>query len=1500
MPTRIPMPFINPIFPLPQVPPTPELAQPLSFGPNQVIAMFPVRLETRFFRLASGDFELKVRIYPDKVHIDTHEEGLTDEEAMWGKHFWDQTWHAGNDEDLKKLAWRQLAERFGANRAAWVARCLTPLNLADQPAEPVSQDGPLSKPIIFPAPQTKTEPWTRAPLTRALPKRWWVLGYKGGSLVTRGVGNPIPDELHVGPDPAAPAEEIREEDLAIDAGMKWMVDFAAAEVVGMGVRLRLTTIQVAMGFDVLLAFGVRSTPDLVDSALELARLLDAHHHTDGLNFVLQGTPTNNTPDAPSGFSSLDLGQEESYRSERSASAFKAGDGSNADALAAALGLKNDLGITLAHLGNGDATEQLDALHMNRALWPTTWGYYLSQMMSGSPLSADDIAWARQHFIANVRASGPLPAIRLGKQPYGILPVTSLDAWKPRAGQEAQAVRDMKLRDFLVKLREVWRRNLTDVPRVGRSSNPEQDFTDVLGMDGVSSSYSIRHAMGETYLRTLWTFMAPGDQTEWWRKQLELTKASLTAVGLNWNPHLSHVTYSGWYRHLSGPTVQTEMLSEDAALAPNYIDLLLDETDLEKLRRETFSQFRPKGLLYSLLRQAMLLEYWATGLNLSSPGLAGAGGAAASIRQLRETEMVGVGAASLTPWDLLNRPVPPITNDPLWTFLSNLRSTPADPATAARVASLLEFRESAAHLKAASAARLQRSFAGTLDLCSHRLDAWITSVATKRLHEIRRTNPSGILLGGYGWVLNLKATPPSAPEALPPGDPGPLLKLSGNPGYTHTPSLNQASTVAVLRNGHLTHSDPAVKDLLAIDLSSERVRLAKWLLDGVRQGQPLGALLGYRFERRLQQGKLAEFIPFFREVAPLVAGKLEQTADPANPSVESIAANNVVDGLELSRKWKGVPSTATLGVLFNPLAKRPNPQHLLQAQPLLKAELDLLEDAVDAVSDALIAESVHHAVQGNPMRTASTLDAIANGDAPPPELDVTRTPRTGTALTYRVAVLFGGAATVPAEWRQPAVPHRSNAEPYLNAWAARLLCLPSQVRCQIEKLNPSTAEVLETKDLRLNELGLSPLDLIYAAEGNQNGEPSELELRILYTSRRKAAGFAKGDLLRINPGRSADWPATELSYGEFSELLRAARRLVTGARAIEGSELDLPESSQPIGPKLQELQGRADEADQAIRSAASDLKAQLDPAASANPDTLRSAILRAAHLGVSGAVPVCPVGADAADVEELQAQGASILSELYSRVDQLAALADGFKPATATDIERRDYHLGRLRAVFGRSFVVLPRFSLSNSGDLEMALANSAKIQDNDPLAAVTWFQRVSRVREGVARLDSALRYADALQTGERLNLKVAQLPYKPDDRWVGLPMKGGQTLSPSRFSLVIQCPEALNVKQPLAGLMIDEWVEVVPNTTETTGLVFQYDQPNAAPPQAILLAVPPDLDQPWTAWSMQRVLLEALDLAQIRAVDPDSLDEVGHYLPAIFVAANAAGDTVSTDFSTLK
>ena len=216
---------------------------------------------------------------------------------------------------------------------------------------------------------------------------------------------------------------------------------------------------------------------------------------------------------------------------------------------------------------------------------------------------------------------------------------------------------------------------------------------------------------------------------------------------------------------------------------------------------------------------------------------------------------------------------------------------------------------------------------------------------------------------------------------------------------------------------------------AIDLSSRRVRLAAQLLDGVRQGQPLGALLGYRFERSLHERQLDVYIERCRQLAPL------RSADAPTPTAasEAIAANRVVDGLLLHQKWQDfVKHQATL-------FPAPDSPFLVCA-----AALRELDEAIDALGDAVVAETVYQAVRGNTVRTASTLAAIAHGEAPPPELDVARTPRSGIGLTHRVLWLLAAPAATPAVagWPAASKSPRAAAEPRLNAWAAGLLPPPA--------------------------------------------------------------------------------------------------------------------------------------------------------------------------------------------------------------------------------------------------------------------------------------------------------------------------------------------------------------------------------------------------------------------------------------------------------------------------
>jgi len=83
-------------------------------------------------------------------------------------------------------------------------------------------------------------------------------------------------------------------------------------------------------------------------------------------------------------------------------------------------------------------------------------------------------------------------------------------------------------------------------------------------------------------------------------------------------------------------------------------------------------------------------------------------------------------------------------------------------------------------------------------------------------------------------------------------------------------------------------------------------------------------------------------------------------------------------------------------------------------------------------------------------------------------------------------------------------------------------------------------------------------------------------------------------------------------------------------------------------------------------------------------------------------------------------------------------------------------------------------------------------------------------------------------------------------------------------------------------------------------VAFHYGEPSARAPQALLLAVCPDNRPFWDDDLVLGVLEETLELVKIRAVDLDSVAEVGQILPALYFALNLQGATVSTNFATVK
>lgn len=1419
------------------------------------VALLPVRLETRFRK-----DELLVRIYPDDIHADTHERDLTDVEEEAGRRFWEESWRAADDRALLEKAWAALAEGFGPYRAAWIARALEPENPGDRPASPVPDGEELPVAPVFPEVRGRADVWARVPRTRMLPDRWVALGYRGGNRVVTAWGEPVPDTLAVGPDPnATPTDD----GLPFDDGMRWMVDFGEAERVGMGLRVPLTG-SLASGLDRLVVLGVKASLDPAASAERLGAQLEAHHYTQGLGLVPQGTPTNNTTDEPSGFAAREPDHALSYAIERTEPLFRPGDGRDGDHLASALGIAPSV---LAHVIGAGGQDQLDGFHMNRALWPATWGYYLAQMFYGI-FSDEAIRAGREQFIHWVRATGPLPVIRVGEQPYGILPVTAFQRWK-MDGSEGRF--DEELVPFLGRLRAKWLAAVDRVPRMGRSGDPDRDLVEVLGMEERSVHFAARSFVGKEYLRNLWAFLGWRVDPTWWAIQEMLALEVLRDLQLPWRFRLSKGVYSRHAAPILRDLVEAGALSSTKPLANNYIKWLRLSGYLP-LRDNIYPGGRPKTMLYLLLRHSLLLTYADSAFQflqrykLVTPA------------ERREPELLDMGSKELTPtgYRHLERRLPELTGEKsLGEFLAG-QSNFKGP----ELQELGELLESFAYLENRPTAILERLLTETLDLATHRLDAWITAYPTRRLALIRNKVPVGLYLGGYGWVENLRPAPPRKKAEPPPGEAGPVTVAPDNAGYIQTASPAHAATAAVLRSGQLSHGPTGAGERLALDLSSRRVRLALETLDGVRQGQPLGALLGYRFERGLHEGhpglELDRYILPFREQAPLVAGKLEQTDEP----MESIAANNVVDGLALARMHKAGRIPWGVDGLPSPATERAEYQACL-------AELGHLADQIDAVSDLITAEAVYQTMQGNPIRVGASVDAIGRGEMPP-EIQVVRTPRSGVGLVHRLGILLGDPAGGPAAWPiHESLAVRAAAEPYANAWAGGLFGDPARVICHGAYVEGEA--VLAARLVRLSELGLSPLDLIYMTEGSDQAALAELEQRFrLVLLSDWPVGVPTTAEIRLDYGRDPSWGPEMLSLAEFLEVVRSVRTLLLGARALDARDFALPEESATPGVDLAELAARADQAEDAFRSAYADL--DVLTATGSGVDlawVYHQNLLRLAAFGIPGTVP-----AVRDDMVILREQAEVGLNEARKRMKRLDSLHAGFDRAAASELEQREHDESRFKEIFGASFRVLVRFRVANATELSQTFAQSLALQAGDPQAAVTWLQRAAKVREGVARLDEASLYAVAIGARE-MELQVGQLPFVPDDRWVALPFESPE-LPGGRVSLVVDAPVGFDPEQAMVGLLVDEWNEVVPNRTEMTAVAYHYDEPGARAPQSILLAVTPDLSrESWDLDTLEAVVLETLELAKIRGVDLDHLPGVGHYLPALHFAQNISGQTFS-------
>jgi len=583
----------------------------------------------------------------DEILVIPTDTPLSAAEAAAVSTYWQSAWLADDNAAKVDAANAVLTGAVGAARAAQLISGYAPFNLADRPADPLTKASVrLSVALVVfpPDPVTNQQSWSQAPQVRQFPDCFVLLGFNGTTQAIEAVGSSVTLPLYTGPDPSADAStdptsciHPAPPDLFVPDQLQWMVDFDRAVAAGMGLRIPLTAEQYAAGFTRLLVLGLQLSTAEKDGPAALQELL-AHHQWSRSGFFLvpQGTPAHNATGAAAGATPED-DADASFddRTNRPLFTPVADATQKRDGQWLAEFLRLDPAFVAGAHGSG-GMDQMQARAMQTALWPATMGYWMDTMFTPNPgttsiFSDQVIDDTRSFFTSYVSGRGPLPAIRIAGQPYGILPTTAFSRiqWflDDRIRSSVSLSYLANLYNLLRKLDDDWTNMRQNAAWVGKAGDAQQTLLDIVGLHPSSVEYYSRNAESLSQLFNMFNRFALGPV--WYTAQLNLNLQEAALV------LLSQFGYSGalpdilnHYFLTDNPQITT--IIDDCPLSEtdpiriyttdnhNYIQWLIAAAtkSLDTLREESgfIDNQSPQALLYLLLRHALMLGYYTTSYN----------------------------------------------------------------------------------------------------------------------------------------------------------------------------------------------------------------------------------------------------------------------------------------------------------------------------------------------------------------------------------------------------------------------------------------------------------------------------------------------------------------------------------------------------------------------------------------------------------------------------------------------------------------------------------------------------------------------------------------------------------------------------------------------------------------------------------------------------------------------------------------------------------------------
>lgn len=1429
---------------------------PCDASPDVPLVLLPVRVECK----TSGS-TLRVRVTPDEIHVDALARTLSDLEAESARTWWRAVW----TDAASPVPWTELVETVGSDRAAWAARAMTPLNL----------DGFGAGDPQFPDPPTEV---ANGSVARCLPDRFVVTVSIAGRDPITVVGPPIPRDVPISPLALGDDDVVDIAGLRVPAGSEWAVSFDEAKKIGLGIEVPLP--RGATAIDSVVVVGTRNSVAERDNARDLGDLLVSHAFSDGFDLLAHGMPTNNAQ-----------ADRSPYRTAESMGApATAVPAPSAQAAAVARLLGVDGAVVESLLTPDGTRSTLEAAQRaaNTALWWTTWEPVLKKVDEADipAVTPATIESARRLHRDDVRGAGHSSTIRVGAQPYGILPVSDLDAWEPESGDISAALVPL-VRRVLAR----WTARAQRLPRIRPGDEvSDEALLEMLGTNPTSTGVRARPAVDGPQISTL--AAATGAPVSVVAAEKQLAQAVMSQYSVELGQRLTAPALQDLTRTIALPLVSARdaevvatILADGAPQVDSVLQALLDiawdEAKAAQLRAAPSTYVGP---LLDFLRPDAQIVALAQAAMSSSIDTAVSAAPAQSARELfaaastlrstvhfdgQPTEAISLAAIE---------PVAEARTSFAQVALE-LGDTPeARWVGQEAIAGILELfgmrwetRDAMTALAAAPIDERRIAVASALDVASHRVDAWATGIVAARQRAL--STDEGITIGAFGYLEDLRlGVAAREPE-----------------GWLHAPSPSHAVAEGVLASAHRSRIGATQgAQPFAIDLSSRRGGELRRILEGMRRGQTIGAMLGYQIERGLTRSA-GRFQLTLRQLAPLNTEEVANEAASRGRTAR-MAAADVVDGVDLLRRFPLESLDAAAPPLRTKLSEKPVNAYIDGAWPAVTDEewatvvsaLRGAAETLDAVSDALLAESVLHYVSGNPSRASAAMDAAGSGGAVDPDLDVLGVRQAGRTLTHNAYVVIPEGATGWSSTRPRAV-----AEPRLEAWAARRLGDPGDI----------VVSDGAGGRLTLADAGFAALDLVFADD-----LPSLVrDLR--------AALPAMGDVVTA---RGPSWPRKARPLTMAAALAATLRSIAAGGNALTPDRLVGSGDPAQHAIDRDELLGRCTTLLDALADALEIGEATIgaiDPLtlaiAEADVADLRAAVEPLAAFGVTLS-PNVAVPTDAAWAVGAW-EGAS--ARYVSATAMLDALA-----ATAADLVDAQV-LTRVEAIaesiLGDGFPILPVLRHIDGEGNDFADAVRKPLFPAPPPARLAAFVRDhAAVHVGLGRLAEAQligRAAGAAVplTAVQLTLRAADGSALPGtDRWLAGDLPDGLPWPAHPVTHVVLelvgTPAAST--DAVAGILFDSWVEMLPfqpdahavgddavetplrDARATTGLAVHAHQASARAPQVILSAVSPDGAR-WTTDSLVATVRSAVALSKARLVTLESVPGDAAILPAIYVAS---------------